>query len=149
MFRFLSRNYSWVLADLGRNLNPASWAFIQNLDELFLVTAPDVLALYQTRSILQTLAGRGFDKGRLHLVLNRNRKGPRDFWIESIRKMFEMDVIAVIPEDAPTLEKLPKDRFEFPAASPFGRAVGKLAARLKSREEQAGQGKEQAGRKTH
>ena len=118
------------LADLGRNLNPAVWAFIQNLDELFLVTAPDVLALYQTRSILQTLTGRGFDKARLHLILNRNQRGPQDFWIESIKKMFEMNVIAVLPDDPTALERVPREGFEFPAASPFGRAITKLAGRL-------------------
>lgn len=144
MFRFLSRNYAWVMADLGRNLNPAVWAFIQNLDELFVVTAPDVLALYQTRSILQTLSGRGFDKSRLHLILNRNHKAPRDFWIESIKKMFEMDVMAALPEDRQTMEKLPRDRFEFPASSPFGKAIGKLAGQLRQRE--AGKSEESARR---
>jgi pilus assembly protein CpaE len=130
LFRFLTRNYTWILADLGRFLNPASWAFIQNVDELFVVTAPDVLALYQTRSILQTLAGRGFDKSRLRLVLNRNHTGPQDFWIESIEKMFEMGVMGVIPEDRAAIDRMPRDRFEFPAASPFGRSMVKLAARV-------------------
>ncbi len=36
----------WILADLGRHLNPANWTVLQNIDELFIVTAPDVLALY-------------------------------------------------------------------------------------------------------
>jgi pilus assembly protein CpaE len=139
MFRFLSRNYGWVLADLGRNLNPASWAFIQNLDDLYIVTAPDVLALFQTRSILQTLTGRGFDKTRLHLILNRNQKGPQDFWIESIQNMFEMSVIAVLPDDRPTMERPQRDRFEFPAGSPFGRSVMKFADVLvKSAEKDSG-----------
>jgi pilus assembly protein CpaE len=130
MFRFLSRSYSWVLADLGRNLNPSIWAFIQNLDELLIVTAPDVLALYQTRSMLQMLAARGFEKSRVHLILNRNQKGPRDFWVESIQTMFEMNVSAVIADDPATLDHLPRDRFEFPASSLFGRGIQKLAGRL-------------------
>jgi pilus assembly protein CpaE len=130
MFRSLSRSYSWVLADLGRNLNPSIWGFIQNLDDLLIVTAPDVLALYQTRSILQTLAGRGFEKTRVHLILNRNQKGPQDLWVESIRTMFEMNVLAVIPDDPATLDHLPRDRFEFPASSLFGRGIQKLAGRL-------------------
>jgi pilus assembly protein CpaE len=133
LFRFLERNYTWILADLGRHLNPAIWSFLQNVDELYIVTAPDVLALYQTRSILQTLSGRGFDKSRLRLILNRNQLGPQDFWIESIEQMFEMSVAGVIPDDQPTFERMPRDRFEFPAASPFGRALVKLAARLSKR----------------
>jgi pilus assembly protein CpaE len=130
LFRFLTRNYTWILADLGRHLNPAVWSFLQNLDELYIVTAPDVLALYQTRSILQTLSGRGFDKSRLRLILNRNKLGPQDFWVESIEQMFEMSVTAVIPDDTQTFERMPRDRFEFPTASPFGRSITKLAGRL-------------------
>jgi pilus assembly protein CpaE len=130
LFRFVNRQYSWVLADLGRHLNPSNWALLQNIDELFIVTAPDVLALYQTRSVLQTLSNRGFDKGRVKLILNRNLNSRHDFWIESIQKMFEMSVFGVIPNDEAAFEKLPRDRFEFPAETPFGRAVTKIAARL-------------------
>lgn len=130
LLRFIGRQYRWVLADLGRHLNPANWMFLQHIDELCLVTAPEVLALYQTRSVLQMLASRGFDKSRIRLILNRNRTTPQDFWVESIEQMFEMSVFAVIPNDYSTLDKLPRDRFEFPADTPFGKAVVKLAGRL-------------------
>jgi len=72
LFRFLNGHYSWVLADLGRQLNPVNWSFLDNVDELYVVTAPDVLALYQTRTMLQTLTTRGFERSRVHLILNRN-----------------------------------------------------------------------------
>lgn len=130
LFRFLQRNYTYVLADLGRHLNPTNWGYLQNLDDLIVVTAPDVLALYQTRSMLQTLTMRGFDKTRLRLILNRNHSGPSDFWAESIEQMFEMNVSAIIPEDKATFAALPRDHFEFPASSPFGRAMTKAATRL-------------------
>jgi pilus assembly protein CpaE len=130
LFRFVSRQYNWILVDLGRHLNPANWVLLQNIEELFIVTAPDVLALYQTRSILQTLSNRGFDKSRVKMVLNRNLSSPQDFWVESIEQMFEMNVFGVIPSDDGTFEKLPRDRFEFPAETPFGRALTKIAARL-------------------
>jgi pilus assembly protein CpaE len=130
LFRFVSRQYNWILVDLGRHLNPANWALLQNIEELFIVTAPDVLALYQTRSVLQTLSNRGFDKSRVKIVLNRNLSSPQDFWVESIQQMFEMSVFGVIPNDEGTVEKLPRDRFEFPADTPFGKALMKMAARL-------------------
>jgi pilus assembly protein CpaE len=130
LFRFVSRQYNWILVDLGRHLNPANWVLLQNIEELFIVTAPDVLALYQTRSILQTLSNRGFDKSRVKIVLNRNLSSPQDFWVESIEQMFEMSVFGVIPNDDGTFEKLSRERFEFPAETPFGRAVTKIAARL-------------------
>jgi pilus assembly protein CpaE len=130
LFRFVSRQYNWILVDLGRHLNPANWVLLQNIEELVIVTAPDVLALYQTRSILQTLSNRGFDKSRVRIVLNRNLSSPQDFWVESIEQMFEMSVFGVIPNDEGTFDKLPRDRFEFPAETPFGRAMTKIAARL-------------------
>jgi len=130
LFRFISRQYTWVLTDLGRHLNPANWTVMQNIDELYIVTAPDVLALYQTRSVLQTLSNRGFDKSRVRIILNRNLSSPQDFWVESIQQMFEMSVFGVIPNDESSLEKLSRDRFEFPADTPFGRAISKIAARI-------------------
>ena len=130
LFRFISLQYNWVLVDLGRHLNPGNWTMVQNIHELYLVTAPDVLALYQTRIILQTLSSRGFDRNRVRIILNRNMNTPQDFWIESIRQMFEMSVFGVIPSDDSGLAKLPRDRFEFPAETPFGRAITKIAARI-------------------
>ena len=79
LFRFISRQYNWVLADLGRHLNPANWTVLQNINELYVVTAPDVLALYQTRSVLQTLSNRGFDRSRVRIILNRNMSSSAGF----------------------------------------------------------------------
>jgi len=129
LFRFLSRQYSWIFVDLGRHLNPSNWALLQNIDELFLVTAPDVLALYQTRSILQTLSNRGFDKNLVRIVLNSNQSSPQDFWVESIQQMFDMGVFGVVPRDENAV-KQSGGRFEFPADTTFGRAMIKMAARL-------------------
>ncbi len=134
LFRHLTRSYSLVLADLGRHLTPGTWAFLQHVDELLVVAAPDVLALYQTRYILQTLTGRGFDRNRIRLVLNLSDNTPRDFWIESIEQMFEMKIFAVIPTDKATLAGTQRDRLVFPADSPFGKAVIKLAERLTKNE---------------
>ncbi|HEX4277126.1 MAG TPA: cellulose synthase operon protein YhjQ/BcsQ [Bryobacteraceae bacterium] len=130
LFRFIVRQYNWILVDLGRHLNPSNWTLLQNIEELFVVTAPDVLALYQTRSVLQTLSSRGFEKERTRIVLNRNLSSPQDFWVESIEQMFEMSVFGVVPNDEATLGKLSRDRFEFPAEAPFGRSLMKMAARL-------------------
>jgi pilus assembly protein CpaE len=134
LFRHLTRSYSLVLADLGRHLNPGTWAFLQHVDELLVVAAPDVLALYQTRYILQTLTNRGFERSRIRLVLNMSENTPRDFWIESIEQMFEMRLFAVIPLDRTALPSAPsgiaKDRLVFAADTLFGKAVAKLAGRL-------------------
>jgi len=137
LFRHLTRSYPLVMADLGRHLNPGTWSFLQHVDELLVVAVPDVLALYQTRYILQTLTSRGFDRGRIRLVLNMAENSPRDFWIESIEQMFEMRLFGVIPTDRTALPGMPKDQLVFPADSAFGRSLTKLAGRL-IRHENAG-----------
>jgi pilus assembly protein CpaE len=130
LFRHLTRRYSFVLVDLGRHLNPGGWGFLQHVDELVVVAAPDVLALYQTRYILQTLTNRGFERSRIRLVLNMSDNTPRDFWIESIEQMFEMKLFAVIPADRTAFTGNSKNPLVFPAATPFGKSVTKLAGRL-------------------
>ncbi len=130
LFRHINRVYPLALIDLGRHLTPGIWAFLQHIDELMVVAAPDVLALYQTRYIIQTLTNRGFDRGRLRLVLNLSDKTPRDFWIESIEQMFEMKLFGVIPADYSGLASVSKGEFAFPADAPFGKAVTKLAGRV-------------------
>ncbi|GEM_PF-496361 len=130
LFRFMTRQYNFVLADMGRNLNPSNYSYLPYLDEVVLVTAPDVLALYQTRAILQLLGNRGFDRNRIRIVLNRNLTSPQDFWVESIEQMFEVSIFGVLPNDYFTLEKLPQDRFEFPAKSGFGASMLKIAAKI-------------------
>jgi pilus assembly protein CpaE len=134
LFRHVSRSYPLVLADLGRHLNSGTWAFLQHVDELLVVLVPDVLALYQTRYILQTLTGRGFERSRIRLVLNMSENTPRDFWRESIEQMFEMRLFAVIPADRSTLSGMSKDQLSFPADTPFGKSVTKLASRLTKNE---------------
>ncbi len=130
LFRHLTRSYPLVIVDLGRHLNPGTYAFLQHVDELMVVAAPDVLALYQTRYILQTLTNRGFERSRIRLVLNKSDNTPRDFWIESIEQMFEMRLFAVIPADKVGLTGPAGERVAFPAETPFGKAITKLAARL-------------------
>jgi pilus assembly protein CpaE len=128
LFRFVNRQYRWVLVDLGRQLSPINWIYLQHIDDLMVVTAPDVLALYQTRAILQTLAGRGFDKHRVRIVLNQTYPAPQDFWVESIEQMFEIGVYSLLLND-PQLP-LRKDRFDGSPQSPFGRSIGKCAEKL-------------------
>jgi pilus assembly protein CpaE len=130
LFRHLKRSYPLVLVDLGRHLNSGTWAFLQHVDELLVVLMPDVLALYQTRYILQTITGRGFERARIRLVLNMSEHTPRDFWRESIEQMFEMRLFAVIPTDRNTLSGTSKDQLSFPVDTPFGKSVVKLASRL-------------------
>jgi hypothetical protein len=107
----LTRSYPIVLADLGGQLNPGTWAFLQHVDELMVTTA-----------------SRGFEKEQIRLILGMSENTPRNFWIESVEQMFEMRLFGVIPTDRVAMSGIPKDRIQ--AETSFGKAATKLAGRL-------------------
>jgi len=72
--RFTRTQYDWVLADLGRGLNPTSLNLLGEIDECFLVTTLDVPALYKAKHMMQTLVEGGYAHDRLHLIVNRVEK---------------------------------------------------------------------------
>jgi len=39
LFRFLTRQYSWIFVDLGRHLNPSNWTLLQYIEELFIASS--------------------------------------------------------------------------------------------------------------
>jgi pilus assembly protein CpaE len=74
LFRFVRSRYDWVIADLGRGLNFFVRSLLREFDELFLISTWDVLALYQTKQIVQTLRWSGYQDQHIHVVLNRTPK---------------------------------------------------------------------------
>ena len=70
VLRFVRGLYDWVVVDLGR-LDALSMPLIEETQQLFLVTTPELPSLYESRRILQRLHELGRAEGELRLVLNR------------------------------------------------------------------------------
>ncbi len=71
VLQFCRSYYDWGVFDLGRGLSPFVYAAIEELNDLFLVTTPEVPALHRTKHLMQQLLAHGMSRGTLHLVLNR------------------------------------------------------------------------------
>lgn len=71
VFRLIRSMYGWVIADLGRPLAPITLALLEDLDELFLVATPSIMALYQAKQFVKETVALGYPRQRLHLILNR------------------------------------------------------------------------------
>ena len=95
---FTRTQYDWIVLDLGRGLNPASIAALEEIDDLFLVTTLEVPALHQAKVMIQKLADSGFSRNRLHLVLNRAPKR-YDVTLQELEAMLGIPVYAVVPND--------------------------------------------------
>jgi hypothetical protein len=60
--------------DLGR-LTVFSLAILEETKDLFIVTTPELPALFETSRLLQRLLDAGFPREKLRLLLNRKTKG--------------------------------------------------------------------------
>src|ERR1044071_1670089 len=52
--------YDWTIVDLGRGLGLLTMSVLDEIDELFLVTTPEIPALHLTKKIIEVLQGSGF-----------------------------------------------------------------------------------------
>jgi pilus assembly protein CpaE len=74
ILRFARSLYDWVVVDLGR-LTVSSLAILEETKDLFVVTTPELPALFETKRLLRRLLDAGFPRDRLRLLLNREAKG--------------------------------------------------------------------------
>jgi pilus assembly protein CpaE len=98
VLRFTRTQYDWILADLGRGLNPTSMSLMGDVDECFVVTTLDVPALYKTKHLLETLMEGGYRRDRLRLIVNRMEKHP-DLGLDDLERMLGLPAYAVLPSD--------------------------------------------------
>jgi pilus assembly protein CpaE len=68
---FARCHYDWIVVDLGRGLGLLTMSVLDAIDELYLVTTPEVPALHLTRKIVDTLAASNFSTTKVHLIGNR------------------------------------------------------------------------------
>jgi pilus assembly protein CpaE len=126
--KFMQSQYGWVVADLGRGFNFLSRALVEELDRLFLVSTPEVPALYQAKQMVQSLVGGGYDLHRLALILNRAPKH-REFTSKELRDLLGVRVSWELAE-LPELEQAFGQGRLVAAESPSGRQLAALAMKI-------------------
>jgi pilus assembly protein CpaE len=104
VLRFTRSQYDWILADLGRGLNPVSLSLLGEIDECFLVTTPDVPALYRAKHLMQTLVETGYRRDHLRLLVNRAEKNA-EMTLEDMERMLGVSAYGVITNDYPALHE--------------------------------------------
>ena len=62
--------YRWIVVDLGR-LAAVSMSVLPEVKELLLVTSHELSALFEVKRVLQKLFDLGFERDRIHLIVNR------------------------------------------------------------------------------
>jgi pilus assembly protein CpaE len=103
ILRFARSLYDWVVVDLGR-LTVSSLAILDETKDLFIVTTPDLPALFETKRLLQRLLDAGFPRERLRLLLNRKTKGT-SFTPEDVEKAIGYAVYGSIADSSREMDE--------------------------------------------
>jgi pilus assembly protein CpaE len=135
MLSFCRGQYDFSIVDLGRSLNLTAVNALDEIDETYLVTTLDVPALHQSKQIIQTLAGVGYGKDRLKLVLNRMPQR-LDVTPDELEKMMSLPVFATLPNDYPSLYESYSEGSLLPPNSRLGKELGRMAIKISGLEEQ-------------
>jgi pilus assembly protein CpaE len=95
VLKFMRTQHDWIVLDLGRSLNSIATAVLDELDQLFLISTLEVVALHGLKSIVHGL----FEQGeKLQLVLNRAPK-TMDITVNELEKIIGRSLYASLPND--------------------------------------------------
>ena len=95
VLQFMRTQHDWVVLDLGRSLNSIATAVLEEIDQLFLVSTLEVVALHGLKSIVHGL----FEQGeKLQLILNRTPK-TMDISTQELEKILGRSLYATLPND--------------------------------------------------
>jgi pilus assembly protein CpaE len=95
VLQFMRTQHDWSVLDLGRSLNSIATAVLDEIDQLFLVSTLEVVALHGLKSIVHGL----FDQGeKLQLVLNRTPK-TMDISTQELEKILGRSLYTTLPND--------------------------------------------------
>ncbi len=95
VLQFMRTQHEWIVLDLGRSLNSIATAVLDEIDQLFLVSTLEVVALHGLKSIVHGL----FEQGeKLQLVLNRTPK-MMDISTQELEKILGRSIYAALPND--------------------------------------------------
>lgn len=95
ILQFMRTQHDWIILDLGRSLNSLATAVLDEIDQLFLISTLEVVALHGLKSIVHGL----FEQGeKLQLVLNRTPK-MMDISTQELEKILGRSLYATLPND--------------------------------------------------
>jgi pilus assembly protein CpaE len=124
--QFMRTQHDWIVLDLGRSLNSIATAVLDEIDQLFLVSTLEVVALHGLKSIVHGL----FDHGdKLQLLLNRTPK-MMDISTQELEKILGRSLYAALPNDYMGLYQSYSSGNLLDASSRLGLEFTQLAAKI-------------------
>ena len=131
---FVRPLYAWTVIDLGR-LSHKSVDLLGADDEVFVVTAATIPALYNAKRAVETLLAAAIDADRIRLVVN-HIGGKHEVSREDLQTMFGIPVYATVPSDESEVHQACIQKRLPGGQSHIRRAVAALARKMTGLPEQ-------------
>ncbi|MCM8831479.1 MAG: AAA family ATPase, partial [Candidatus Omnitrophica bacterium] len=93
-----SREYEYVIVDSGSNLTNNLITIFESSNLIFVVLTPDILSVYQTQWLLDTLQSIGFPITMIKVILNRAESQGSINW-EEIKAILPSQIVALVPSE--------------------------------------------------
>jgi pilus assembly protein CpaE len=130
LLKFARGLYSWTLVDLGRSHSRMLANVGAELDELYLVTTPEIPALHHARHLLTYIERCGIPAERTRIVLNREAAHGGEISAKELGELLRVEVAVALPDDGRALQVALAEGKLADANSRLGRRVAQLGARL-------------------
>lgn len=97
LLEYLSRQYKYIVVDLGNDLGPLQNSILMEATAGMIVATPEVLVVTQTLRMMNDLMSATFPKDMFQLVINK--VGPNGLNPAAVSSQLQMAPIGVIPQD--------------------------------------------------
>lgn len=98
VFNLIEKDYDFIIVDAGKSFNDIFLAALNQANLILLVVTPDILSIYQTKWVIDTLQTLHFPLHMIKLVLNRAESTSGISWQE-VKSSLPVDIIARIPSE--------------------------------------------------
>ena len=131
LLEYLSRQYKFIIVDLGNDLMPLQSAILLDATASLIVTTPELLVVTQTQRLMHDLFSATFPKDMFQLVINKI--SPAGINPQAISNQLALPAVGLIPQDdltsAASLQKFTPFVLSNPKA-PVSQAYFELVRKL-------------------
>jgi septum site-determining protein MinD len=97
LLEFLSRQYKFIIVDLGNDVTPLQHSILMEATAAIVVTTPELLVVTQTQRLMNDLFSATFPKDMFQLVVNKY--SPQGINPQAISNQLLMPPVGIIPQD--------------------------------------------------
>lgn len=94
---FFSRNFKFIVADLGNELKDFQMALMREATAVTIITVPEVLVINQTQRLIQDLLTATLPMDMFQLIVNRSSNAGMN--PQTISQALRLPVVGLIPQD--------------------------------------------------